>query len=917
MIHRDIQFAALDGTTNTPKIVNQDYTFILPPLWPWQLVVVERVCVVLEPQEGSLDSPTPNAFVSAIPPAWTAGNDFTISLIQQDWEVEGFANNDEVFILMTQNLFTTPPRYIGVRARIRSVNANVASFRIINAIVSGANNLQNPVALTCFLLDEANEVEGALHTGNNSGDTSPLSGLPFMQPHADGLIGSAFTSNILPPLTYNTRLYSAGETLMDNLFPALQARRFREYIYFLAGTQFYAYRTNLDPTAQTPTNLYQLNGTIDISIKKRSAIRSFDYTFRCLLLHPNRVENTNNYLPPGTLTISGNTGTLTPPAGFTPQQSLIFLLGSDAHHSSEDIINSIILTEPTSPPTLPPQRQDAYYVGVMVGQTPAGSWVAVMTNKELTIQPQLGILTVYPPLGTLYRYDSVVARLQDYVEFPGTYIIQTLIKIYNQFVPIEEAIYTTDNQVTNAFFSNPRFASLSNIYPYILTERNGTAGLGVGFNWDFIIHVDPTDSPLDAPPKFLSFMIPVPSFRRPPTVPIVVTTPSGGYALDLINWLGNEITLKWRLFLPSGTVVESNPITFGPASSTYTNRFAPDHQDAFIVETASFIVAGILVPILPTPTFGPYYTTIRAAIFNRPENTFTPVKQSIRVIGEAYFPPPNTPGVLFSYSEIASGLGIFRPFFFFSRYVVIVDKTQLPPGRYVLHVRHAITTLVNINWQVTQVYDESYLYDFNVSGIPINQPQTPLAKKACEPSTPAIYKEDWDFIYLNNSGEWKYVSTNIYNCKLDNYCTCFTLVNTIPKDYIDIIAYFKGSVFGIEIPSKAKHKARFIGRITRIDDEYETEDFVTSTYKKESIVRAYSEKYEVELIIQNPCDMSHVDIIKFAERCDIVNRNNFVLPDRIYDLKPENISITNEPLFAKVKISFSKIRWRDEYRRQG
>jgi len=150
-----------------------------------------------------------------------------------------------------------------------------------------------------------------------------------------------------------------------------------------------------------------------------------------------------------------------------------------------------------------------------------------------------------------------------------------------------------------------------------------------------------------------------------------------------------------------------------------------------------------------------------------------------------------------------------------------------------------------------------------------------------------------------------------------NYCTCFTIANIIPKDYIDIIAYFKGTVYGVDIPNNARHKARFIGKITRIDDEYETEDFVTSTYKKESIVRAYSERYEVELIIQNPCDMSHVDIIKFAERCDVINRNNFVLPDRIYDLKPENVSITNEPLFAKVKISFSKIRWRDEYRRQG
>jgi len=186
MIQRDIEFSCIDGTVNGYKVINQEYTLVLPPLWPWSLRITERVCVFLEPTEGSMDNPTPNGFVSAVPSAWANGNDFTIALTQQDWEVEGFANNDLVYLLLTQKLFASPPRYIVVLARIRSINANSATFRILNAFVSGTNNLQNPVAVTCYLLDETNAVEGALHTGNNSGDTSPLSGLPFMQPHADG-----------------------------------------------------------------------------------------------------------------------------------------------------------------------------------------------------------------------------------------------------------------------------------------------------------------------------------------------------------------------------------------------------------------------------------------------------------------------------------------------------------------------------------------------------------------------------------------------------------------------------------------------------------------------------------------------------------------------------------------------------------
>jgi len=912
MIVRDFQFSALDGTTNSYKPITPEYTFIIPPLWPWSVFIIERVCVVLEPTEGSLDNPTPNAFVSAVPPSWTSGNDFTITLSQQDWEVEGFASNDTVYLLLTQSLFSTPPRYIVVHAIIRSINANVATFRIINAVVSGSVNLQNPVAVTCFLLDENNSVEGAFHTGNNSGDTSPLSGLPFMQPHADGLLSSTFSSSILPVLTYNTRLYSVGENIMDGVFPSLQARRYREYTHILGGTQFYAYRTNLDPTAQVPTNLYSLSGNIDINIRKRSVIRSFDLSFRCLLLHPNRAENTNVFLPPGTLTISGTSGTLTPPAGFTPQRSRICLLGSDAHHSSEVIQNSVELTDPQTPPTLPNQRQGASYVGVMVGQTSAGRWIAVMTNKIESVQPIIGQFRVYPTRVPIYRYDSVGAVLQDYVEFPGIYVMQTLLRVSGIFVAIDEVTYDTSNVVNPVFFGNPYHASLSNIYPYLQSGDDAYFPIFRGLNWDLAIPITPADTPLETVPRFLVFIIPVPSLRRVPTIPYSVTAPSGGYGVDLINWLGDSITLKWRLFLPSGAVFESNELTFGLIGSTYPNQFAPDNQIATITETAAFIVAF-------KPNTGPaagnlkYTTYIRAAVFPRPEE-YEPVVQSVLWIYEDY----NIPILSVIGQAINPNLQIFRPNFNLGAYTIILNKSVLPPGRYTLHVRHSVTRVtLPPNSTLEPVIEESYFYDFVIPTIPINQPANPLTKKTCDITTPALNKEPWDYIYIDDTGNWQYVSTNITTCNLQKYCTCFTLANTIPKDYIDIIAYFKGSVYGIDIPNNAKHKARFIGKITRVDDEYETEDFVTSTYKKESIVRAYSERYEVELIVQNPCDMSHVDLIKFAEKCDVVNRNNYVLKDIIYDLKPENISITNELLFARVKISFSKTRWRDEYRRQG
>jgi len=911
MIQRDIEFSCIDGTVNEYKVINQEYTLVLPPLWPWSLRITERVCVFLEPTEGSMDNPTPNGFVSAVPSAWANGNDFTIALTQQDWEVEGFANNDLVYLLLTQNLFASPPRYIVVLARIRSINANSATFRILNAFVSGTNNLQNPVAVTCYLLDETNAVEGALHTGNNSGDTSPLSGLPFMQPHADGLVGITSPSNLLPQLIHNPRFYDAGENILDNVFPTLQPRRFREYTHVLNGTQFYAYRTNLDPTAQVPTNLYPLNGNIDIKIQKRSVVRSFEFVFNCLLLHPNRAESTNTFLPPGGLTISAGSGTLTPPAGFTPQRSRICLLGSDADHSSELIQNSFALTDPQIPPTLPASRPSASYVGVMVGQTSSGRWIAVMTNKVESVEPVLGLFIVESPYCSMYRYDTLASILQEYVEFPGTYIIQTLLLVNNVFVPIEEITYNTDNVVT-PFAGNPYHASLSNIYPYIHIGNLFTDPFFVGLNWDLNIPNAPPDTPVGAPPRFVVFAIPVPSLRRVPTIPVSLTSPSGGYGLDLINWLNAPVTFRWRLFLPSGAVFESKDVSFHPPSSTFKTKFEPDNQIATVTETPTFIV--VTKPSTGEDPANRYFTTfIRAGVFERPEG-YKPVMQSILWMAENY--SNNTLG--FYRDEINPNLQIFKPLFNLGVYTVTLDKTALPPGRYTLHVRHSVRRVVLLPaYSAEFIIDESFFYDFVIPGIPLDQPASPLSKKTCDITTPALNNEPWNFIYIDNTGNWQYVSTNVTTCKIENYCTCFTIANIIPKDYIDIIAYFKGTVYGVDIPNNARHKARFIGKITRIDDEYETEDFVTSTYKKESIVRAYSEKYEVELIIQNPCDMSHVDIIKFAERCDVINRNNFVLPDRIYDLKPENISITNDLLFARVKIAFSKTRWRDEYRRQG
>jgi hypothetical protein len=56
--------------------------------------------VVIEPLQGNLDDPDPNAFVTAYSGSWGAGNTFSLNLLGQDFEQEGFAVGDEVFVYL-------------------------------------------------------------------------------------------------------------------------------------------------------------------------------------------------------------------------------------------------------------------------------------------------------------------------------------------------------------------------------------------------------------------------------------------------------------------------------------------------------------------------------------------------------------------------------------------------------------------------------------------------------------------------------------------------------------------------------------------------------------------------------------------------------------------------------------------------
>ncbi len=905
MIVRDFSFDIIDSTTDTYQPFDPlTDTLILAPLDRYKIRIKDRYFVVIEPLQGALDDPDPNAFVTAYSGGWGAGNTFSLNLLGQDFEQEGFAVGDEVFIYLEWGAGNSV-----FRCSIIGLNGASATFRIIQS-AGGAPAIQNPLRAVIILLSDRSEIKPSFHFGNNSGPNSPLSALPFTSPHADATktYQSTDPADLPSPLTYNLQKYATLEPTIDSLGTSLlgySPLSFRRRAFIIEGTQFYAYRTNLDPLAQTPTSLYSLDGRIEVLLQAPVPGRDAALTFPCLLLHPNRKGRTLNFLNPGTLNITSGTYTLTPPAGFTPIRSVLAVTGRDSDHPRLDIADSVALTNPVtgasgSVPTIT-NRPGAEFVGVMIGQD-GGEWVAVMTNKVPASPPTIGPFYVFPHSGPIYRYDSIFAHLYQSNPPAGIYIVQTLLRVNNTFVPIDEIEFNTANTITTPLPPVSYFVARTHLYPLVLVVANERVWEAFNFDLGFSSAED-----------LVLFIIPVPSLRKPPIIPLAPTQPSGGYGLDLNNWAGGPITLKWRLFTPNGEVYDSNELSFPTSLLGDTMRFEPDNQVAIINETPTEITA--IKTFSAIPNDDTYMTYIRAAVFTRPES-YRPVMQTMFYAIEDYVQSQ----IVEHHTEGHASLVISRPFFAFRQYTITLDKTALPPGQYTLHVRHSVRTSyrrIGGSGDVEIQEEESYFYDFTIPAPPEPPSGPPLAPDFCVPKIPAVAGESWEGLYRDENGDWQNFTAVITGCELPNYCGCFELTSVVPDTYIDIIGHFRGAIHGKVVPDGTKHKARFRGRIIRLADEYTTEGFVSSLYKAEDIVRAYTQKYQIELFHQTPCDLANLDLLKFAWKWDVVNRSNKLLPSLIRDLRPGEIDISDSGLHVKATITLKTLTWRDEYRRQG
>jgi len=885
MTIKEIQsYKVLDATTNTIIQRPLNYRVILAPLLYWRIELTERRLTLLEPQTGSLGAPDPNAFMVVVPPSYTAGQLFGIELLDTDWEGEGFAAGDVLDIgmgtLITNSVF--------LRATIQGISGRFAMFIIDSVyIVVGTLDTQNPFPLVAFLVNERFNTKAALLRDGDSGFISPLNGQPFYTTgHANSLtiVQPTITNSTL---RYNLRLYNAAqEANIDVLMP--NARILKNVYVEVSGTQFYAYRSSLNPTANTPTQAYPTRGKIVIDAEAPNELRSLSFEAECLLLHPNRIEETNSFVTPGTLTIGAFGSSINAPAIPSPVKQFVCLLGPDSHHSLPSVPSSIDLTAPIDVPNAPyAVRTGADYVGVVVGQV-SGQWVAVMTNRIPTTQPVYGLKIVEENFFPA-RYDYIVLQSDmPSTRLPGIYTVIIYAKINDSFVPVASYDLSVFSPVLNPL---PDFINsteiLGNLFPF---ERKMPRPYGLRVaNFDVAFF---RNDPLIGDKSL--FYVPLPSSQEPPNLGVLSTPPSG-YLGDLMPLMDIPYTIKARLICPDGTLLESAPYEI-----TFTPR--PDMQHASITRTSNNIVISLFSSIVNDVQSE---FQIRVALFNAPAD-HNPIEQAMYYIQEDLY----NLTIILEYGQNSPNINISRAPFSGYTYNVTINTGDLPPGKYVVHVRSEFI-LDNAN---TGNY-ESFYYNFEIRS-PEDSVGAPIAPSRCKTEIPAIYNEQWNYIVIDEN-DISYRLRNVTGCSLDGYCGCFTLVPSVPEDWIDIIGYFKGSIKGSRVPNNSVHKTRFRGRIIRLDDEYITEDFVSSLYRKEDIVRAYTTRYQVEIFAHTPCDLINLDILKLAERWDIINRSNRMLSGIIYNLKPAEISIADSGEHAKITITLKTLRWRDEYRRQG
>lgn len=906
----------------------------------------------------------------------TAPQSISFRLTDNDFYEEGFREGDLIALVASTNpnrsinVPNQPAQYISIYGVVEKVSANIMNIRIL---AQGGTLTYSPIIanfnfhLYIFLLTpERRNRTGVLPAqfttifkrfGDVDGETSPLSGLRYVEPHADALLIEADQYQILPlsansvdnfPLSGYIDTANGFVEVMNSIadylnnWTAIPAQyrpvtTYRRALRRIRLANFFSYRAEYNTLARAPQkDLYHENADLITKLILNSDDRELTIPLRLRLMHANVFsDGTPTTIP--TPTISQGGGTLvSQTVNIVGYRGGFFALTTDnnAHHLSEQIRHQHDLTRFSAGTSF---ISGSFVNSVLPAATiltdlrrnPFETYiVAVHKYFDSTKNEEVAVLSDVLPVDIDEGIVKQISWLNDSsLDFPYARFSNFLVSFseterpqfgeYQVYIRARKdqnsPIYTIQNytfkidestRISQTATSEEFYAlHYAHQYSIPLPPNNFVTGRADAY-W---IQANPT--------QFNMYMsIPVPSFDQPVLRRYDIRPKDG----SLYEWF---LALGAPSFtIPSGSQFWSMPqdvadaevriYVVTPRGDIYATPWrqvrAMKSSSSWTLHWTLITETANLVSIV-WPSAGNPPAVLKANVKLFLENIST-----LKPIAEAAYDPLT--------GAKTSDVGKLIPFFgFFGSRLFIINKQNLQPGRYKLHIIATFDDNDTIYETGQDGYVDDVDYTFTV-GIPPEQ-QIPIPKAECCYEPPVVQNEVIPYLLLDTATN-TYSQQNFtvpsslsgaaYNTFRSVYECCFKLYTNsaiLRDNFVDVIALFDNRVNNIQITGQ--HWMRYRGFITL--DSYETteESYVKASLEVEPVLRTFRRRYKLELFLSD-CDIRQLDFQKLARRWRVRNYTNSLLPNEL-EVLVQSIDLSTE--YNKLKATITLIDVKpDEYR---
>ena len=905
-------------------------------------------------------------------------------LLQNDWSDIGFRERDYVAIYATPNLSNILSERYRIYGIVDDIRGSQMSLRILAIDTNG--NLVNPpkfMYLYAFVIDyERRNRTGNLplsfitqirRQGDVSGDVSPLSGLYYAEPHANG-IEVLNDAHLIEPLPSNPLLRypwtgivnenpPGTGILIDTIIIVSQemdgwtsipaSRRpvttFRNATRRIKIANFFSYREQYNTLANfAQREFYHENADLITKLVLNDDDREISIPLRLRLLHANVRENGTYVISPPDLTVP----TIQQGAGLIVSQiqrnpsryqflSAHFALttDNDEHHTSKLILNQHDLTRFRNAFafSVGPNIQASISAATILNdlrRNPFETYVvAIWRFRDLLNNEEICVLSDALPVSIdeniskiltfsndaslrfpYARFDTFLVSFAEETEKFGEYQIYIRARrdANSPEYTIQQYTFKVDeSNIVNQTSTFKEFYCLhyAHKYPTIVAAPN------YAFCSDkdvFIERVSPTQ-------YNHYFSIPVPSFDLPIVKKVDVRPQSG----SLYDWF---LALNAPTFtIQSGTLIAPNPINVAdadiriymitPENKIYATNWrkirAREKSNSLNLHWCNIIeTSNTIFVVFPGTGSPPNIIKASAKLFQ--ENI-----SSLKPLAEASADQ-------IAGTQYSTGNGILSPAFIggFVR-LFAVNKNNLPTGRYKLHVIARYDDGSGDPYAIGEDgYQDDVDYSFTI-GKPLTEFEA-VEKQECCYQPPLIQAETIKYISFD-AGTNTYSQNTIiippaspppnspaWNDFVSAYECCFKIYDNpsiLRENFVDVIALFDNRINNI--PIVGEHWFRFRGFATLDSYEIESESYTRASLEEEPVLRTFRKRYKLELFLSD-CDIKALDFQKLARRWRIRNYTNSLLPPE-FECLVQNIELTTQ--YNKLKATITLIEVKpEEYR---